>query len=140
MYSSALTTDSPAYSRVPCGGPNYYEARQLNVVTSGSYVLYSISDMQTYGYIYQHSFDPFDSSKNILSEDNGGCPISQSTSQFKLEMYLNASTTDILVVTTFKPRETGEFSVVVSGPNNVSLNRFSKYSFYLVNNQYRIIE
>jgi hypothetical protein len=101
----------------------YYETLQMNVVKSGSYVLWSESNINTYGYIYKNNFDPLKPSDNLLLEHNGTC----NQEQFKLMIDLENDTQYVLVVTTYRPYETGSISVLISGPGNVSLNHFSKY-------------
>jgi hypothetical protein len=107
----------------------YYEILKMNVVKSGSYVIWSKSDINTYGYIYEKKFDPFRPSENLLLEHNGTC----NQEQFKLIINLENDTEYVLVVTTYRPYTTGGFSVFISGPDNVSLNHFSKYLHYFMN-------
>jgi hypothetical protein len=101
----------------------YYETLRMNVVKSGSYVLWSESNINTYGYIYTNNFDPLKPSENLLLEHNGSC----NQDQFKLIIDLKNDTQYVLVVTTHRPYTIGSFSVFVSGPDNLSLNHFSKY-------------
>ena len=52
VYSSKLTTDSPTYYR-GCQIPKcHYETLELYVITKGVYVLWSESNINTVGYIY----------------------------------------------------------------------------------------
>jgi hypothetical protein len=101
----------------------YYETLQINVVKSGSYILWSESNINTYGYIYKNNFDPLKPSDNLLLEHNGTC----NQEQFKLMIDLENDTQYVLVVTTYRPYTIGSFSVLISGPDNASLNHFSKY-------------
>ena len=132
IYSSELTAGSHMYCRDRQGVSYYYEAIQVNVVTSGCYTLRSISTVNTYGYLYKHNFNPFNSSENLLSKDHH----SGDDGQFKLARYLENRTKYILVVTTYYENVRGKFSIFVSGSNNVSLNRFSEYMYCLLNNQH----
>jgi hypothetical protein len=95
----------------------------MSVVKTGSYVIWSESSIDTYGYIYKNDFDPLKPSKNLIREHNGTC----NNGQFKLIIDLENNTQYVLVVTTYYPYMIGSFSVFVSGPDNVSLNQFSKY-------------
>jgi hypothetical protein len=128
IYSSALAIDSQSYSRLGsvCAAPNYYyEAIQLNVVEDGIYSLWSSSTMDTYGYLYNNTFNPFNPSTNLLTMDddsNGG-------GQFRLTTDLQANTTYLLLVTTYSRNVVGPFSIFVSGPNNVNLNRSREYMY-----------
>jgi hypothetical protein len=128
MYSSALSVVSQSYSRSDsaCEAPNYYyEAIQVNAVEDGIYNLWSNSTMDTCGYLYNDTFNPFKPSTNLLVSDddsNGG-------SQFKLTSCLRANTTYLLLVTTYYRNKVGPFSIFVSGPNNVNLNRIREYMY-----------
>jgi hypothetical protein len=88
------------------------------VVTSGTYHITSKSHVDTYGYIYNNSFNGLDPRKNLLAENNDGC----GKKQFKLKVDLQSGRTYVLVTTTNLPGVTGDFSIVVSGPTSV---RFS---------------
>jgi len=105
----------------------------VNVVTDGWYTFSSNGITDPAGYIYKDNFNPFYPRENLLSEDT-----SISYSNFQLITHLQANTTYVLVVTTYRSREIGAFLIFVLGPNNVSLNRISEYLYYFVNNQHRI--
>ncbi len=95
------------------------------MATAGFYTLLSSSNIDTYGYIYKHDFNPFKPLTNIFSEnDDGGAYYTQ---QFQFIVNLLANTRYILVVTTSSPNVTGKFSIFVSGPDKVSLNRIGEY-------------
>jgi hypothetical protein len=112
----------------------YHETIQINVVTTGLHIFSSISIVDTYGYIYKNNFNPLNPFENLLAQDDD----SSGSGQFKLNIYLQASTTYILVVTTSDPNVIGAFSIFVYGPNNVYINRTSEYLYYFVNNPHRI--
>jgi hypothetical protein len=119
-YLSELTTSSQTYSRIGrCAAANYYyEAIQMNVVEDGYYTLASMSAVNTIGYIYMNNFNPFNLSENLLSQNDDSC----GKDQFRLITHLRTNTTYVLVVTTSFPKDTEQFSILVSGPNNVHLN------------------
>jgi hypothetical protein len=125
-YSSELTTNSQMYSRTSCVLMGYYyEAVELNVTESGYYSIMSNSTINTYGYIYNNSFDTFNPTMNLVKEDdNSGCD-----GQFKFMIQLQKNTSYTLVVTTYSENVTGVFWVVIYGPNNVSFTRISKYLY-----------
>jgi hypothetical protein len=123
-----LTADTQTYTR-ECGRSSYYyETIEVNVQETGNYSFGSISNIQTYGYIYEDSFDPFNPTQNLLSQDGYGCGMYK----FQFTTWLQVNTTYVLVVTTFFPNVQGNFSVHVIGPNNVSLNRTSEYFCFFV--------
>ncbi|CAF1280063.1 unnamed protein product [Adineta steineri] len=120
-YSSKLTEDNPTYYR-DCQVPQcHYETLQIHVNITGLYVLWSENNIDAYGYIYQNDFNPLKPSENLLLSHDGEC----NDRQFKLIIDLEINTRYILVVTTHDPKTIGNFSIFISGPNNVSLSPFS---------------
>jgi hypothetical protein len=118
------------YFPFDCEGESYYyEAIQLKVIKSGCYNLSSDSNINTLVDIYKNNFNPIDRFQNLLYMDDN----SFENAQFQLRISLQANIIYVLVVTTLNQDVMGEFSVVLSGPNNVSLNRISKNLYYLVN-------
>jgi len=128
VYSSALTASSQIYSKTGCDLSNYYyEAMQVKVIHTGSYSFSSNSTFDTHGYIYNNNFDPFNPDRNLYAQSGNRCP----NGQFGIITYLQMNTIYILIVTTSSPDMTGPFSIFVSGPNNVILNRMGEYLYYL---------
>ncbi|CAF4031138.1 unnamed protein product [Adineta steineri] len=128
-YSSELTTNSQIYSR-DCRKSNYYyETIRVNVVENAYYALSSDSAMDTYGYIYKDDFNPLNPFEKLLSQNYRSC----SYEDFNLIVYLHSDTKYILVVTTSSPNKTGKFSILTSGPNNITLDHYSKYFVLFVN-------
>ncbi|CAF1416022.1 unnamed protein product [Adineta steineri] len=121
-YSSELNTSSQTYSR-DCRKSNYYyQTIRVNVVKTGYYALISSSNMNTFGDIYKDDFNPMNPVENLLSQDYRAC----SSQDFKFIVYLYTGTTYILVVTTSSPNMTGNFSILTSGPSNITLDRYTK--------------
>ena len=122
--SSSLTVDSPTYYR-DCEVPQcHYETMEIYVLSNGMYVLWGESNtIKTYGYIYKNDFNPLKPKENLLSQHDGSC----NDGQFKLFVDLEINIRYVLVVTTHHSEETGNFSVVISGPDNVIVNHISKY-------------
>lgn len=142
-YSSELTLNSGVFARGGGSGSNfYYEAIQINVYTAGTYRFISQSfasdnymdttdtysfatqsynsqgNIDSYGYIYQDSFNPSNPSMNLLKSDDD----SAGNLQFGLTVLLQPDTTYVLVFTTFNQNVFGPFTIVASGPDNVILN------------------
>jgi hypothetical protein len=121
-YSSSLTTNNQMYFR-DCAQRNfYYESIQVSVIESGYYTFRGRGDIDAYGSIYKEEFNPLHPSENLLNTDDD----SDSNSQFKLDIHLDASMKYVLVVTTYQSKEIGEFSITILGKNKVTLERLSK--------------
>ncbi|CAF1559920.1 unnamed protein product [Adineta steineri] len=117
MYSSVLTSNHPIYPRTGCDISYYYEAIKIQVYKSGHYSFNSMSNINTYGYMYAKYFDPFSPSAYLIAADDD----SSSNSQFNISIPLEINNEYILVVTTYNLIETGAFSIRVSGPDSVGL-------------------
>ncbi|CAF1626050.1 unnamed protein product, partial [Adineta steineri] len=120
--STELTAKSQMYSQ-GCNQDNFhYDAFEVKVPESRYYTIWSSSNIDTYGYIYENSFNPLNPSDNLFEKDDDGAP----NDQFKFEIPLYADTTYILVVTTYRPSTTGEIKINVLGLQNVTIKRLSE--------------
>ncbi len=81
--------------------------------------------MDVYGFIYRNTFNPLDPAENLLPADVE----SSSNFQFRLNIHLSGGMTYVLVMTTYRLKETGTFSIIVLGTNEVILKRLSKYIY-----------
>ncbi|CAF1224496.1 unnamed protein product [Adineta steineri] len=126
VYASKLATNSSTYSRRCSSSNSYYKAIQVNVRRSGFYTFFSKSNMDTYGSLYKDYFDPSTPRENQLVDDDKRC----NQKQFTFTIALETSITYTLVVTTWNSYTTGEFSIFVSGPDNVDLKNISKCLHY----------
>ena len=130
-YSIPLTVNRPTYSPSDCEVLNYYyEAIQMNVVVAGHYTFSVRNSVNAYFDIYKNKFDPFNPYENFHSRDDRQC----SNGQNRSVTHLQVNTTYVLVVRTNSLNATTGFSIIVSGPNNVRLNRISKCLHCFVNN------
>ena len=124
MHPSVFNTNSSRYLRTGCPTKVfYYEAIQVNINESGKYTFFSMSNITTYGYMYNNYFDPNTPSENRQSENYSGC----NKVQFKLATQLYSNTTYILVVTTVNANAKGSLEIIVSGLQRVTLKRISKH-------------
>ena len=119
-FSGMLSGDSPTFSRPPgsySSSNYYYAAIQTTSNTAGTYTFRSSSSMDTYGCLYDGSFDPSSPNLNLIQcdQDSGG------SLQFLISNYLYTSHTYILVVTTSSSDVTGSYSVIVTGPGLVTM-------------------
>ncbi|CAF0778639.1 unnamed protein product [Adineta ricciae] len=120
-YSSEITTNSPKYCRDYKSRSYHYETLEINVKKPGPYVIWSESEYDTYGYLYKDNFDPLQPFGNLLFQHSGKC----NQHQLKFFVDLEANIKYILVITTYYPNHTGNFSIFISGDNDVTINRFN---------------
>ncbi|CAF3980977.1 unnamed protein product, partial [Adineta steineri] len=78
--------------------------------------------MDTYGYIYEDNFNPMNPFENELSQNYRSCRFQG----FKFIAYLRTGANYILVVTTSSPNIIGNFSILTSGPDNITLGRYTQ--------------
>ncbi|CAF3900597.1 unnamed protein product [Adineta steineri] len=71
IFSSRLTDSSPTYCRDYQVPQCYYETLQIYVNTMGLYVLWSKSNINTYGYIYKNDFNSLKPFENLLLSNDG---------------------------------------------------------------------
>jgi len=110
-----LTTGDRIFSRPGSAlSAYYYEAIHIIVGTTGIYNLTSYSGMDTYGFLYNGTFNSSNPLENLISQDDetGG------NNQFKLTLFLETGVLYTLVVSTYGPVTIGPFSVVASGPDD----------------------
>ena len=115
-----MTVISQTYHRADTSSSstNYYEAIQMKVSMTGNYTIVCHSNIDSYGYIYNNTFDPVFPFLNLLksNDDTGG------NRQFKLQLVLQIRTQYILVMTTYDVGVTGSFSIITTGPASISLS------------------
>ncbi len=134
VYTSSWSTNNQIYSRNCDKQYFYYESIQIKVIQTGYYVIRSYSRIDSYGFLYKNTFNPLNPSENLLSaEDDSVFDL-----QFRFNIRLNGNMTFVLVITTYELKETGQFSIIVQGPNKVILERLSKYItclYYIINSR-----
>ncbi|CAF1304835.1 unnamed protein product [Adineta steineri] len=123
-YTSKLTTNSSTYLLGCSSSTSNYEEIQVNVRRSGFYTFFSKSNMDTYGVIYKDYFNPYNPNENRLLYDAVNCAPYQSSFRIALE----AGVRYILIVTTYDSKATGEFSIFVSGSDDVDLKKITAIS------------
>jgi hypothetical protein len=96
----------------------YYATIQFTVSIKGTYTFISSSPINTYGYLYRDQFNPADLSMKLISEDDD----SNGQEQFRITAILQPDQKYFLVITTYSPETTGEFSIVSSGPATVDIH------------------
>jgi len=124
-YSSELNNQSQKHTGFNCRQPDYYyEALEINVNTSGYYVFSSESSLNTYGYLYEHQFNPYAPIDTSLARSDDSCD----NDQFEILVYLKFNITYTLVVTTHDIDEQGPFAVFVEGPDEIEIRQMSMYT------------
>jgi hypothetical protein len=121
-----LSKNTQVYRRICGKGDYHYETVEVHVYQNITYRFESDSRMIIYGYIYKDDFDPLYPDDNLLTQSNLSCKVYQ----FHLVAYLEMNRTYILVLTTLNPNVQGSFTVFVSGPRNISLNRIGEYQYF----------
>ncbi|UJR20171.1 hypothetical protein I4U23_023303 [Adineta vaga] len=120
-YHSALTVNSLVYNREDTVRTYYYEAIQINVPISGTYNFNSVSNIDTYGYLYRSYFDPKNTVANLLTNDDDSGGDSQFLISYTLYPFINY----ILITTTFNSSTKGAFSIRGTGPAAVIFRRIN---------------
>ncbi|CAF3485788.1 unnamed protein product [Adineta steineri] len=116
-YSSSLTKKNQMYYRDCQKEIVYYESIQVKVTETGYYTFRSSGNIDSYGSIYINKFNPLNPSENLLRAADD----SDSDLQFKFDLHLDVDMIYVLVVTTYPSKETGRFSIDVSGKTKVIL-------------------
>ena len=125
-YSSVLTTASPRFCRgVTCSDSDsfyyftYAEVIRLNISITGLYTIRSQSSLDTFGYLYNRSYEPTYYFINLIAiNDDYGRDL-----QFQFSSQLSADGTYVLVVTTYPQNVIGAFSIIVTGPGSVGFTK-----------------
>ena len=94
---------------------------------TGSYELFSVSHLDTSGYIYEHDFDPYETSTNLLTEDSDRC----TNNQLHTIITLQSNMTYVVIITTRDSKPDGRFSIVAIGPSDITFEHHSKYTKYI---------
>ena len=104
----------------------YYEPIQINVVQSGNYTMSSVDSRLSgiiTGSLYKEHFDQFILDNRLIARNLEGCP----NGEFKIITELQSSVTYILIMTPRYSQAIVPFSILVSGPNNITFNPISKF-------------
>lgn len=121
-YNWTLSADSPTFGRPNGSGSGYfYQAFTVNISVPGTYRFRSSGRMYCYGLLYGDAFDPLRPNRNLLASDGEN----SDRYHFEINASLQAQRTYNLVVTTYGESMTGEFSIIASGPAQVTLDRFT---------------
>ena len=135
LTSSSLTYQRPGSSL--SDGLFYYYSTELNAERSGYYLISSSSNIDTYGSIYNNSFNSSLPNENLLQQNNDDA----GKNQFRLNLTLISSRKYILVVTTNGPRVVGDFLIIANGFglmnfSTSSLTQTSKQQIHLLRNHF----
>ena len=116
-YSDVLTNNSASFFRPTANNSSefFFQAFELVVNQTGFYNLTSISNFDTFGYLYESNFYPSDPSINMINQDDDGA----GNGQFRLTYVLQAGVRYILVATSFTSGAIGPFTVSAAGPAQI---------------------
>lgn len=105
----------------------YYEVLTIDVNTSGYYMFLSDSSLNTYGYFYEHQFDPYSSNDTSIDQRDNSCE----DHNFTFTVYLQFNIRYFLVITTsFEDMNAeGSFAVIVKGPDTINMKQIGMYIF-----------
>jgi len=118
-YSGSLSSSSLSFIRTSTNEGDYYYYQAIQMISSmnGTYIFFSNSSIDTYGYFYYDSFDPLHPLENLITSDDD----SNSARQFRISATLQFQRKYILVVTTYGIRITGDFLIKAVGPTSIDL-------------------
>jgi hypothetical protein len=89
---------------------------------TGAYSFQVMSDMNTFGYLYNGTFDPLNPDLNMMSfDDESGL-----NNQFRIYTDLDETKNYTLVVTTHDPDEQGLFSIIAAGVGTIIFTPLSE--------------
>ena len=119
-YSSSLNRRSPMFCRNGscANATHYYQSFIFNASSSGTHVIGSASTLDTYGLLYNGTFNPLDPRENLISEDDDGL----GNNQFGFAVDLQSSVRYIVVATTFAGNRRGNFTLLIYAPGTVSIS------------------
>ncbi|CAF3993037.1 unnamed protein product [Rotaria sp. Silwood1] len=119
-YSSQFTTSHPLFARSGGSGANYYyENLQLTIPAGGLYTFQCNSYIDSFASLY-YSFNPSSPATNFfMSFDDA----SSDNWEFRFTINFPSAYTMNFVVTTYSPRVTGPFQIVVTGPTKATFVR-----------------
>ncbi len=129
VYSSKLTVDSQMYERTDrlTSGDYYYESIRIEEFSNDIYTFSINSSIDMYGYFYENNFNPINPFDNLIFKHYGY----NSNNLFKVRSHLRSNKTYILMITSYKSKAIGSFSVIITGRNKVNFTTGRSYSHFL---------
>jgi len=123
-FTSTLTTDS-SKTKFCSNLTTYYDNTHIRIFKEGIYNFLINSTIDVGVHLYKNYFDDNILDENLLFTHYTGCDLSQ----MKFSVNLESNEKYDLVITTsaILPNTIYSYSVVSSGPTNVSFNHMSKY-------------
>ena len=115
---------------------HYYDAYIVMPQVSADHEFYSTSDLDTYGYLYRDSFNQTQRRRNLQTEDND----SGGNSQFLFTFWLEASTSYIVIVSTYSAWETGAYTLTMSGPDSTTMTRLDECKSFAQTPEGRVLD
>ena len=128
-YSSEVTKNSHKCTYYSCSLLDYScEVIEIHTIEEGYYSTAIVSEtgMHIVGYAYENNFTLFALLINAIETDS----YFYYMDQLQIPLYRQMNTSFILVVASYTQHGQGVFSIIVSGPSNVSMKRTRRHSFY----------
>ena len=94
----------------------------MTVPSAGVYYVQSDNVLDTYVSVYQNNFDAANPSTNLLLQNDD---LSSINWNFRFGLNFPSAMTVIVVVSTYNPTAQGPFTLVATGPKNVTFVRRS---------------
>ena len=135
VYSSEFTLNSSVcYELLSIVANVYCEAIKIDVTETAQYTIVGNSKMKILGYAYENNFTIFDLEKHAIERSHY---INNCDEQFRIVLHRQMNTSFILVISTRYAFQQDKFSIVISGPSNVSIKKIGKYftCFFSIFNQ-----
>lgn len=120
-YTASVLSNDSTFVRPDGIEPYYYfNAMTVTVLLNGTYQIQSNSAMDTYAIVYKHTFDELFPNRNVITRayNNNG------TGEIRFQIDMLSTVTYILVITTFKKNETGDFLITMNGPASLHFTSF----------------
>lgn len=126
IYSSRINGNSPRYlNNFFSESLNYYQAFTMKIISTDKYIITGQSEsFRTRIYLYNQTFISTRPLVNSISYDWQYCFDKHS----KIDMIFQSNINYVFVVTTSSTDTIGNYSIFISGPMNVLLNRIRKYN------------
>ncbi len=126
---SGDTTGAPTWHRPISGNPptqlsgavaTRYDVFSFTIDAGGSYSFNNSASYDSYGFLYQGSFDPASPLTNVIVGNDGDSNITGADDYYGFTTNLSTGTNYFLVTTGYRNEYFGSFTTTIDGPGNVN--------------------